>query len=211
MPYLPSWEKLADALKRVESFGTTTETAKVEICQAIADRNIPVRVVVATADHAVGGKTVQGSNLNVPQHLGPSDFNWDLSRPLDAWGTGPYPDYGVSGWSWEARPIELIEVSTDDLIHVLGNSGQQSARSGQSNEELKPISKNRGGRPRKYDWDAFYTEVIRLANTPDGLPDERSELNQHMKDWCATNFLTQPDELDIRNRIRQILEKIGKT
>jgi hypothetical protein len=42
--------------------------------------------------------------------------------------------------------------------------------------------KNKGGAPIQYDWDAFWCQIVEIANTPDGLP-ERNELHRTMMDW----------------------------
>ena len=53
--------------------------------------------------------------------------------------------------------------------------------------------KNKGGAPRKYDWAAFIQEVVRIANTPDGLPDW-AQLTKDMKEWCLNNWGIEPAE-----------------
>ena len=44
MAYLRKWESLPDALRRVTAAGTSEEQAKIDLCNAIADREIAVRV-----------------------------------------------------------------------------------------------------------------------------------------------------------------------
>lgn len=61
-------------------------------------------------------------------------------------------------------------------------------------------AKHPGGRPEKYDWAAFDREVVRLANTPDGLPD-RARLQRHMLEWCAAHWPDEPSERAVRDRI----------
>src|SRR4051794_5920971 len=51
--------------------------------------------------------------------------------------------------------------------------------------------KNLGGRPPKFNWDAFWCHIVEIANTPDGLPD-RAELQRHMMDWCAEQWDDTP-------------------
>ena len=41
-------------------------------------------------------------------------------------------------------------------------------------------AKLKGGRPREYGWDALANEIIRIANSPDGLPETQAEL---IEDW----------------------------
>lgn len=61
-----------------------------------------------------------------------------------------------------------------------------------------------GGRPRRFDRDAFYIAIIRLANTPDGLPEDRSELLAYMRQWCAENWAEIPNDNTIRDWIAKI-------
>jgi hypothetical protein len=63
--------------------------------------------------------------------------------------------------------------------------------------------KHRGGRPRIYGWDDFFIEVIRLANTPDGLP-PRQELHQHMLNWALATWESRPADSTIREKIERI-------
>lgn len=65
-------------------------------------------------------------------------------------------------------------------------------------------AKHRGGRPSPYNQDAFKKEIVRLANTPDGLPD-RAALFSHMADWCAENWGDNiPADSTIRNWIAKV-------
>jgi hypothetical protein len=62
---------------------------------------------------------------------------------------------------------------------------------------------NAGGRPRKWDWDGFARELVRLANTLDGLPD-RPATTKHMKEWCALEWGDEPADSVIRDRIARL-------
>lgn len=64
--------------------------------------------------------------------------------------------------------------------------------------------KNRGGRPPKWDWDAFNAEVVRIANTPDGLPERRSDLMHKMLDWCSEHWGDAPAESVVRDRLSRL-------
>ena len=67
-----------------------------------------------------------------------------------------------------------------------------------------PAPKNKGGRPREYDWDAFMIEIIRVANSPDGLPDTQAELIRDMLQWCENNWGKQPADSYVRSKISLI-------
>jgi hypothetical protein len=113
--YVPDWEPLADALKRVMAAGISEDQAKPDLCNAVADRKICVRVTLARR-----GQVFSGGNVGVPSHLAPTDFDWELSRPLRPWPIGPVGPQNYTWLSgWEDQPIALVEISTVDVINVL--------------------------------------------------------------------------------------------
>jgi hypothetical protein len=71
-----------------------------------------------------------------------------------------------------------------------------------------PRARNRGGNPGKFDWDGFYCEIIRIA-AMDGIPSDRRELHKCMVDWCAENWFDQPDDSEIRKRMKRVYETPG--
>jgi hypothetical protein len=112
--YSPEWEALADALKCVvAATGVSEQQAKTDICNAMADRKIEVRVIS-------GERTFSGGNVGVPRRLNPDDFDWSHSRPLKQWFIGPMPGQHYS-WNGSNVPISLVEVSTADVREVLSN------------------------------------------------------------------------------------------
>jgi hypothetical protein len=120
--YTPDWEPLADALKRVTATGASEDEAKPDLCRAVADRKIRVRVRIAASDHARGGQVFCGGNFRVPVHLAPGDFDWIQSCPLSPWLIGPrWGEQREPAWArgWENRPLDLIELSTVDVSKVL--------------------------------------------------------------------------------------------
>jgi hypothetical protein len=58
--YTPDWEPLADALKRVMATGIGESEAKLDLCRAIGDRKIDIRVRVAASDHGMRGPSSLG-------------------------------------------------------------------------------------------------------------------------------------------------------
>jgi hypothetical protein len=63
--------------------------------------------------------------------------------------------------------------------------------------------KSQGGRP-SLPWDDFFVEVIRLANLPDGLPEEQAKLEEIMLDWCERNWRGKGSISSVRPRIAKI-------
>jgi hypothetical protein len=125
LSYTPDWEPLAAALERVRRAGVATEhEAKIDLCRAVGDRKIAVPVWVAADDPGMGGRDFSGSNVDAPKHLNPDDFDWTLSRPLNQlkkkWKIGPHgPESYTWPGGWEARTIDLIELSTTQVKAIL--------------------------------------------------------------------------------------------
>ena len=96
-------------------------------------------------------------------------------------------------WSPIRGPIERVHVEGNHLEAWIGR------RVAAAKEPA--ITKNKGGRPQKYDWDAFDREMMRRANTPDGLPSDRVELTRDMTEWCLNTWGEEPPESMIRDRV----------
>ena len=50
MAYVPDWERLSDALSRVMAAGLSKPEAQRDICRAIVDRKISIRLQAAKAE-----------------------------------------------------------------------------------------------------------------------------------------------------------------
>jgi hypothetical protein len=112
--------RLADALQRVMAAGASEDESKTDLCRAMADRKIDVRVTIAASDNERQGQVFSGGNVGVPPHLGPGDLEWAQSRPLGQWLIGPRPGEHYT-WigGWKDRPLSLIEAFTADVVAVL--------------------------------------------------------------------------------------------
>ncbi|HTW34714.1 MAG TPA: hypothetical protein VMD53_08850 [Rhizomicrobium sp.] len=116
MAYVQDWERLSDALNRVTAAGLKDGEAKRDICNAIADRKIEVRFLVAKQEggfelERVGGTVRIGREVDIPPELKPKDFDWRSSRPLRPWR--PIGNDIFAG-HWHLKWIELrrADVST---------------------------------------------------------------------------------------------------
>lgn len=58
--------------------------------------------------------------------------------------------------------------------------------------------------PPEFDWDSFTMEIVRIANTPDGLPDTRAELVRTMLLWFLAKYDSMPAENTVKKRISRI-------
>jgi hypothetical protein len=129
MLYTPDWELMAEAVKRVMARGVAEPEAKAHLCRALADRKIDVRVRVAktATRYSMRGRVFSNGNVSVPPYLGANDLDWVGSRPLAQWSIGPRP--GDYAWldPWQNQPLDLIELSTADVIGVLCGGDDEKA------------------------------------------------------------------------------------
>jgi hypothetical protein len=116
--YIPDWERLYDAAKRVAaSQSISVATAKIDLCLAISDRKVKTRVFVEAVEGETGERaagTVKQRGFQLPTPFRPSDIDWSRSRPKKP-VRAHRPTYGepilwILGW---------IEVSRDDVSSVL--------------------------------------------------------------------------------------------
>ena len=100
------------------------------------------------------------------------------------------------------RVIELQPGQTTEST-VIDGERPQTAELGVRESKSEAATKHPGGRPPKYDRNSFIQELVRLANTPDGLPD-RPILFSHMADWCSKTWNKIPADSTIRAWISNI-------
>jgi hypothetical protein len=134
MAYIPDWERLSDALKRVMAAGYSKSRAQLDICHAIADRKIRIRYLISKEE--IGGTTVpKGQGIAghviwrldvIPLRLTPSDFDWRKSRPKMPWQVWPNPVL------WHLDWVELLSA---DVTRALIAGGDDSR--GSPKEQLK--------------------------------------------------------------------------
>ena len=126
---------------------------------------------------------------------------WELWRQAT-----PYVDKNAMGTGAAGGiVIRHIKIDGNDLRHALKERQASAAPAplqAQGQADSKP--RNAGGAPRKYDRDQFHREVIRLANMPDGLPGEPTELIKIMKEWCAREWKEEPADSKIREWVSAI-------
>ena len=76
---------------------------------------------------------------------------------------------------------------------------------------VKPARRRRGGAPPRYDWDAFWAEVVRYAIRNGLHPDGRRGLQQHLEDWTAERWDPPPEASTLRRRMMRLYGKLGRT
>ena len=137
MVYAPDWEPIGDALARVVAAGATKNEAKSDLCYAVADQKIAVRVhLAADAYRGLPATTLLSPVVTMPTLLSPEDFDWRQSRAsktlLQRWSiVQQRPNetiimFGARAGHLVDRLINLVEVSTTDVIRVLCGIGARS-------------------------------------------------------------------------------------
>lgn len=101
-----------------------------------------------------------------------------------------------------ARPAFLFDTL---LLNQAAN--EQKSGDAKAVQDTKPI--NKGGRPPEHDWDACIIEIIRIAHTPDGLPDSQAELVRKLSEWFDKTYGNEPAESSIKSRVSMIYSKLG--
>ncbi|MET4487281.1 hypothetical protein [Bradyrhizobium sp. LA7.1] len=113
--YIPDWEPLNVALRRLVAIGLSEDDAKADLCNVIADEQVDIRVLVG-GDDFFAGRTVKRRQVIHPVRLKPSDFDWEESRPVAKWNCGD------RSLDWDSRPIKLLELRTSDLEDLFPQS-----------------------------------------------------------------------------------------
>ena len=91
-----------------------------------------------------------------------------------------------SPWRFEGggRSYWNVRVMTADDLEQMRQVGEQATAPA---VEAEP-KQDRGGRHVSASVFAFFGEVVRLANSPDGLPEEDRGLAAHMRKWVAATY-----------------------
>lgn len=170
MAYVRDWLPLPEARDRISTNGLDRGQASQDICHAIADQKIAVRIIVSKHDYNFAGCVLKERQVGVPVRLDPSCFDWEKSRPIGQWEGGRYPN----DIDWGPREIESLEVSTRDLFAIFGaptpKSGDTAGRTrdastnppNEDDEYTKWIAVNveRGDAPRTHAGPRLYEGKI---------------------------------------------------
>lgn len=126
MAYVPDWERLPDALKRVMAAGLSQDEAQVDICRAISDRKIRLRLQVTPSPYLM--RVVDVSQVNVPIDLKQSDFDWEKSCLERTWRSRSV-DIDILLSSEHAKYIELLRPGVTNVL-IAGAREAASASKG---------------------------------------------------------------------------------
>jgi|GEM_PF-2247713 len=112
--------------------------------------------------------------------------------------------------SKDVKPSFLFDtiLSIDDSSKA--NDKSDETREVDKNAGKTGNGKQRSGRPEEYDWNTFVFEIIRRANSPDGLPETQAELVKDMLEWFSLSYDKEPSESSVKSRISPIYRYLDK-
>ena len=94
---------------------------------------------------------------------------------------------------------------------ISGNGKPPTARTLPSDPPSNPPAPiDRGGRPAEHDWNAFFLEIVRRANRPDGLPETQAELVRDMLAWFLSTYGREPAESSVKERVSKVYKHLAK-
>jgi hypothetical protein len=170
MAYVSQWERLSDAVTRVTAMTKVSpERAQVDICRAIADRDVDFRGTLKKHfTRPMTSKSVlERAAFEIPRPLKPEDLDWEHSRPLKPWLVKPWA-CRQPGW-WELRLIEVSRAPIDALFGIQGHGDQ----AGQPASRAKP-RKPKAGPQRERACRALKERF------PQGVPDQTVLRNKEL-------------------------------
>ncbi|HWN52979.1 MAG TPA: hypothetical protein VNO18_24715, partial [Xanthobacteraceae bacterium] len=168
--YVTGWERLLNAVKRVMATGPTEAEAKSDLCRAISDRAVAIRL--QPRENATTGMTARGTVLNgedvyIPAHLSAGDIDWNNSHPLKPWAVRRERIPHLKG-HWH---IEWIEVSGSDVTRILCDAP--------GGQEQRPRSGAQRGRGKSRPALERACDAIKELY-PDGVPAQAVEPNANL-------------------------------
>jgi hypothetical protein len=111
-----------------------------------------------------------------------------------------YQPYGYR--DLRVRALEIDQI-IPPLTHAVGDGD-----TGKQNRPISvPPSKNPGGAPRKFA-DDLLIEIIKIANRPDGLPDNKQDLVRMLKEYHAPSW--GDNDFPSESTIQQIVSRVYK-
>jgi hypothetical protein len=139
--YVTGWERLLNAVKRVMATGLTEAEAKSDLCRAISDRAVAIRL--QPRENATTGMTARetvlnGEDVDIPALLGTGDMDWNNSHPLKPWPVRRERIPHLRGY-WH---FEWIEVSGNDVTRILceaRGAQEQRPRNGAQRGKSAPV------------------------------------------------------------------------
>jgi hypothetical protein len=127
LPYVPAWERLSDAIRRIMAGGRPKELAQADLCQAIADGTVNIRCQLQ--ERRGSGNTskdvLEGKDFQITE-IKPEDLDWELSRPLKPWFVRR-GCYSIPG-TWDLAWIKVWSADVTKALCVIRAQDQSAQR-----------------------------------------------------------------------------------
>jgi hypothetical protein len=177
MPYVREWETATEALHRLKASGHTEAQAMRDICDAIADRAIPIRV------HCADGNVYFDADVIVPTRFEPADLCWASSHVFKHWERRAavvdlYFDHDLR------IKVDLLELRRDAVTRVLLRGDTTSRMSGKGAVQMGnsfPITESSEGKNKL---DGNGCEEALRNDAPKPKPTDQA-VRQWMRDRVA--------------------------
>jgi hypothetical protein len=205
LTYLPTWEPIKEALQRIVVAGLSKKQAQRDLCRAIGDGKIAIRLdLAADPSRGLPRKALSFPTLEIPPLLSPEDIDWPRSRPSQRsqlW-TGPSQRPGEptllyfhKNHDLMGRTVDLIEVRVADVTKVFGNT--------ESQPEAKTATGSLNLRPKN---GAKVAAVVQALNElwPGRIPDELSakDRDRRITERLRTKGLSIPSPRTIQRALK---------
>jgi hypothetical protein len=86
----------------------------------------------------------------------------------------------------------LVEVNRQDLLDYFGAADP---------------SRSRGGRPARWDWEAFWLELAVIVHEH-GLPEVQNDMARRMQQWFVDTYGDHPADSQIKVRISKLYQRL---
>ena len=121
------------------------------------------------------------------------------------------PQTATDPWIETILPREVgfadSQIRRNQRVFAAWISPRQTERTEKPEQLRRTVHK--GGRPEKFRWDDFWIQVCRIANTPDGLPEQR-DLTKNMLEWVSNEWRDPPADSTIRAKIATLYRAIPR-
>ena len=134
--------------------------------------------------------TGDGRLWRIPKYV------WTDPSAFEDWRKGR-----LSGCGLDFVNVGVLKPSEAKTVpEFCGAKEEQPERpeAARSIERSDRAPKGTPGRTPTWDWDAARREMMRLANSPDGLPEPQAEIEKHIAKWFVTKTRSHPAESTIR-------------
>ena len=131
MPYVPAWERLADAISRVTAGRRPKDLAQIDLCRAIADGKVNIRCKLKRHTTGFTSKAVlEGKDFEIRTEIKPAGLDWETSCPVKPWLVRR-GSYSIPGhWS-----LEWLEVCRADVTKALCAAKEQDENTRHASRE----------------------------------------------------------------------------